>query len=118
MAIVEEKSNYRHAGAYEELHFMELQKGANVITSHHFIQIKNHTEEGRLRLRCCSVPHGNRNRETDSVRKDSAAAQFPIIRQILSLEKILSVSVGSLYIKGAYLEARNLPRDIYVRPPL
>ena len=116
-AIADEKSNYHDAGAYKELHFREIPKGANVITSHHFFQIKNHAEEGRLRLKCRLVPHGNRDREKESVRKDSATAQFPIIRLLLSLATILSLSVASIDIKGAYLQAGSLPRDIYVRPP-
>ena len=113
-AIADEKSNYHDAGAYKELHFRQTPKGANVITSHHFFRIKNHAEEGRLRLKCRLVPHGNRDREKDSVRKDSATAQFPIIHLLLSLATILSLSVASIDIKGAYLQAGNLPRDIYI----
>ena len=62
-AIADEKSNYHDAGAYRELHFRQTPKGTNVITSHHFFQIKNHAEEGRLRLKCRLVPYGNRDRE-------------------------------------------------------
>ena len=49
--------------------------------------------------------------------EDSATAQFPFIRLLLSLVTILSLSVASIDIKGACLQAGNLPRGIHVHPP-
>ena len=117
-AIADKKSNFHDAGSYKELQFGQTPKYADVITSHHFLHINNYVEEGGICMKCRLVPHGNWHREKDSVRKDSSTAQFLIIRLLLSLATTLSLSFASIDIKGASLQAGNLPRDIYVpRPP-
>ena len=68
-----------------------------------------------MKLKYRLVPHGNRDRDKEFVRKDSATAQFPIIRIVLSLAAIMSFSIASIDIKGAYLQAGQFPRDIYVK---
>jgi Reverse transcriptase (RNA-dependent DNA polymerase) len=63
------------------------------------------------------VPHGNRDREKDGLRTDSATAQFCVIRLVLSIAVTLKLRLSSLDISGAYLQAGPLQRDINVRPP-
>ena len=116
-AIRTEMENYRESGAYEEVDWRKLPRGSNIITSHHFFNIKTDGEAGRLKLKCRLVPHGNQDADKDKVRKDSQTAQFPIIRLILSLCVIFRFFLATLDIKSAYLQAGPMPRTIYVRTP-
>ena len=74
-------------------------------------------ERGKLKLKCCLVPHGNRHADKDSVRTDSSTAQCACIGLLLSIATIFHISISSLDISGAYLQAGELGRDIYMRPP-
>jgi len=114
-SIATERENYH--GAYEEVDFRDLPPNANIISSHHFFEIKHDGEEGKLKLKCRLVPHGNRDNDKDKVRKDSATAQFPIIRLVLSTAALLGMSIGTIDIKSAYMQGGSLPRDIFMRPP-
>lgn len=114
-SISKEKANY--ATAYEELDIASLPKEANLISSHHFFQVKHEGEKDKLKLKCRLVSHGNRDKEKDYIRKDSATAQFPIIRVVLSLVAVLQLSVATIDIKKAYMQGGYLSRDIYMRPP-
>ena len=93
-AIAAEKENYLHANAYQEVEYGQLPRNANIISSHHFFQIRCDGEEGKLKLKYRLVPHGNSDRDNDFVRKDSATAQFLIIRVVLSLAAIFSFSIA------------------------
>ena len=79
--------------------------------------MKTDGEEDKRRLKCRMVPHRNPDRDKDSVRKDSATAQFPVIRLVLSIAAVLNMVIATIDIKGAYLQGGYLSRDIYVRPP-
>ena len=104
------------ADAYIEVKDEDVRKGANVIGSHIVYKVKVE-ENGRKRLKARLCPHGNHDIEKDSVRKDSATAQFDVIRMLCSLATILNFRLGCLDIKGAYLQSGPIQRDIYVRPP-
>ena len=114
-AIAKEKKNYN--GAYEELRISQLPPNANLISSHHLFQLKHEGETDKLELKCRLVPHGNRDRDRDSVRKDSATAQFPVIRIVLSIAAIVGMVLGSIDVKSAYIQGGWLTRNIFVRPP-
>lgn len=89
---------------------------ANIISSHFVYKVKNE-ENGKKRLKARLCPHGNRDRMKDSVRKDSATAQFDVIRIVCSMATVLRLKLGCLDIKGAYLQSGPIRREIYVRPP-
>ena len=114
-AIDKELSEYRRN--VEEIDIRTLPRDANIISSHHFFQIKHDGQEGSLKLKCRLVPHGNRDKDKDSIRSDSSTAQFHIIRIVLSIAAILSLKLATIDIKSAYLQGEDLPRDIYIRPP-
>ena len=77
--------NYKNAEAYEEVNLDDIERGANLISSHQFFTVKNDGESGKLKLKCRMVPHENRDKEKELVRKDSSTAQFPILRLLISL---------------------------------
>ena len=70
----------------------------------------------KMKARLC--PHSNHDSGKDSVRKDSATAQFDVIRLMLSIATLLSFDIGLIDINGAYLQSGPIKRDIYVRPPI
>ena len=116
-AIAKEKANYKDKDAYVSMAIRSLPRRSNVISSHHFFHVKTDGEEGRLKLKCRLVLHGNRDSDKDSVRTDSSTAQFGCIRLLLSVATIFQFAIASLDISGAYLQAGDLGRDIYMRPP-
>lgn len=108
------KSNCKDA--YEEVMDADVPQSANVIGSHIVYNIKVE-ENGKKRLKARLCPHGNRDKEKDDIRKDSATAQFDVIRLVCSLATILGFRLGCLDVRGAYLQSGPIQRDIYVRPP-
>ena len=116
-AIQNEKNNFIEKKAFKQINVKSLPKGANLISSHCFLQIETDGESGKLKLKCRLVPHGNRDREKDKIRIDSATAQFPVIRSLLSAATILKLRFDTVDISGAYLQAGKLNRDVYVRVP-
>ena len=116
-AIMSELENYTEKEAYEEVHVKSLPKDANLISSHCFFQIKYDGDEDILKLKCRLVPHGNRDKDKDEVRKDSNTAQFPVIRALLAIASFFGLRIAIIYISGAYLQAGPLPRLVYMRPP-
>jgi hypothetical protein len=112
-AVTAEKENYLKA--CRPIKLSELPPPSNVISSHHFFSIKQ-TSDGNLKLKCRMVPRGNRDREKEGLRTDSATAQFAAIRLLLSLAVLLHFRLSSIDISGAYLQADPLTRDIFVRP--
>lgn len=101
----------------KEVDIRSLPRFANIISSHHFFQVKHDGKVDTLKLKCRLVPHGNRDKEKEFIRSDSATAQFPVIRTVLSTAAILRLSLATIDIKGAYLQGEHLTRDIYMRPP-
>ena len=116
-AIDAELNNYKSKGAYTTVHKRGVPRDANLISSHHFFQIKTDGSPEKLKLKCRLVPHGNRDAEKESLRTDSSTAQFPVIRLVLSLATILRFAVSTIDITGAYLQAGEIKREIYMRPP-
>lgn len=116
-AIMKELENYTEKKAYEEVHVKDLPKDANLISSHCFFQIKYDGDEDILKLKCRLVPHGNRDKDKDEVRKDSNTAQFPVIRALLAIASFFGLRIAIIDISGAYLQAGPLPRLVFMRPP-
>lgn len=118
--IVEQAFEKEHASnwsdAYELVREKELPRTANVITSHVVYKLKT-DETGSRDLKARIVPHGNKDLEKDSIRKDSATTQLSMIRLLLSIVTFLGFRLGFADIKGAYLQSGPIQRQIFVRPP-
>lgn len=74
-------------------------------------------ENGKKRLKDSLCPHGNRDKMKNNIRKDSATAQFDVIRLFCSIATILNFRLGFLDIQKAYLQSGPIQREIFVRPP-
>lgn len=81
--IQAEKERYLRENCYEKIRRKDLQKNANIISSHHFFEVKIQGTSVRLRLQCRLIPHGNHYDEKNDIRTDEITAQFPVIRFLL-----------------------------------
>lgn len=61
-------------------------------------------------------PHENCDKAKDDLRKDSATAQFDVIRFLCSVATILGIRLGFLSVKDVYLLSGPIKRENYVRP--
>ena len=113
-AYNEEEKNWD--GVYQSVEEVSVPRDANVISSHVAYKIKV-TEHDKLRLKARICPLGNLDKDKDGIRKDSAAAQFPTIRLMLSLSALLGLKVGTIDISAAYLQSGPIKREIFVHPP-
>lgn len=68
-----------------------------------------------MKARLC--PNGNHDRTKKTASKDSATAEFAIIRLLLSMAIFLQLRLGCIDIKGVYLQSGPIKRRIYVRLP-
>lgn len=118
--ILDEAFEEEHDGnwknAYTTTPEKEVPQDANVITSHVVYKIKT-AETGEMKLKARIVPHGNRDKDKEDIRKDSSTAQFNCIRLLLSIAAIFNFRLALADIKAAYLQSGPIKRDIYVRPP-
>lgn len=87
----------------------------NVIASLVVYRIKTE-EEGEKRMKPRLCPNGNWDK-LRKTRKDSATAQFDIIRLLLSLATTFFFRLACVDIKDAYLQSGPIKRTIFVRPP-
>jgi hypothetical protein len=99
----------------EETSYAQVGPHANVLPTHSFLKIK--FEDGSYRLKCRLVPHGNRDKEKDALRKDSSTAQSSVMRLVLAIAMLHKFSVGSIDVVTTYLQSGPLPRRVFVRPP-
>jgi len=102
--------------AYLPIDESDAPDDANVITSHVIYKVKT-DENDQRKLKARIVPHGNKDLEKDDIRSDSSTAQFAVIRLLLFLTVFLGFRLGTVDVKGAYLQSGPITRDIYVRPP-
>lgn len=114
-ALQEEHDN-NWAEAYIEVEEKMITKGSNVICSHVVYKIKT-DEDGQHKMKARICPHGNRDDLKDDIRKDSATAQFHVIRLLLSIAATLGMRLGVVDISGAYMQSGPIKRQLYVRPP-
>ncbi len=110
------RASCSHEDAFFPVDLADLPGRANLITSHHFFQVRHHRNCSTFKLKLRLVPHGKRDIDKDSLRSDSSTAQFPVIRTLISIAATMHWRLGSIDIKNAYLQAGPPHRDIYVKP--
>lgn len=113
---MKEEHDDNWAEAYLEVDENSIPRNSNIISSHVVYKVKTE-EEGHHRLKARICPHGNRDHLKDDVRKDSATAQFHVIRLLLAIATTLHFLLGVIDISGAYMQSGPIKREIYVRPP-
>lgn len=113
MAYEEEEQNCQ--GVYQPVLQAEVPRSANAISSHVSYKVKVN-EDGTLKLKARICPHGIRDKDKDGILKDSAAAQFLVIRFMLSLSALMGLRVVTIDISAAHLHSSPIRREIFVFP--
>lgn len=88
---------------------------ANVVSLHIVYKVKS--DNGKLKLKERIVPHGNRDSEKYTVRKDSASADMFLTRLFLSIGVMMGLKFAVVDMQGAYMKSGPIRRDIYVGKP-
>ena len=118
--IIEQAFQKEHDSNWKDVYILvperEVPSNANVISSHSVAKVKTN-EEGKRDLKVRLCPHGNRDSEKDSIRKDSDTVSWLGIRILFAISVFLDFRLGTADIKGAYLQSGPIRRQIYVRPP-
>lgn len=83
----------------------------SIITSHVIYKIKT-SEDGTHARKAIILLHRNRDSEKYNVRKDSSAAQFDVIRIILSVSSIFNFRFALPDVEGPYLQSGPIQREI------
>lgn len=91
--------------AVQEVHESKVSKNSNVIRSHTH-KIKSEKKGKRMKARICT--HGNRYIMRKTVRKNSANAQFDVIRLLLSFASIHYFWLGCTDIKSVFTSKAGL----------
>lgn len=89
----------------------------NIISIHHFLEIKTQGESDLVRHKCSLVPHSNHDDETADILTTDATAKFPIIRFLVSHTSIHGKKLVCVDINISFLKALVFQRDVFVKPP-
>lgn len=93
----------------------DVSRGENVIYLHVAYKLKV-DERGPMKLKNRIGPHGNCDMQKDDVQKDSATAQFDVIRLALSMSTRMNAVLDHADIKGAYIQSGRIKTKMYERP--
>lgn len=93
-AYDEEEKNW--AGVLQAVEVKSVPTVANVISTHVAYKLKVN-EDGNVNLKARICPNGNRDKYKEGIRKDFAAAQFPVTR-------LMRLKVDTIEISAAYLQ--------------
>ena len=98
-----------------EVAVSQIPKKANVVTSQVLYKVKR-CDDGSLTLKARIAVHGNKGREKNTLKTDSATCPPVGIRILLSLATIFSWTLSKIDFKSAFLQTQA-KRDVYVVPP-
>lgn len=99
-----------------KVHASNVPIGSNVISSHVLYKVKIR-DDGSKMMKARIAPHGNRNREKEDIKTDSATCSPVRMRIILSIAVIKGWKLAKIDFKSAFLQSGQAIRDVYVVPP-
>lgn len=74
-------------------------------------------DDGCFKLEGRIVPHGNKDRDRDNLKSDSASCSPSGIRILLSTSSIMGWPLAKIDFTSAYLQTGEALRDVFVQPP-
>lgn len=72
--------------AIELFYKSQAPKKSNIISLHHFFNVKCDGESKKIKLKCRLVTHTNRDLEKNKISSGSSTAQFLIFWSVLSVD--------------------------------
>lgn len=99
---------------YESLPLSSLPPRANLNGAHIVFKLKD-DDHGQLTLKVRSVLQGYRDCDRYSHRRNSASADLPVIRLVLSFATILNFNLVTLDVRGAYMQCSLVQRNVNIR---
>jgi len=100
----------------KEINVKSVPSNANVITSHVIYKVKAN-DDGSLKMKARIAPHGNKDRERQDLKTDSATCPPTGIRILLSIASLMKWPLAKIDFTSAFLQTGNAERDVYVVPP-
>ena len=105
----EEKNFLKHC---TRVYVSEVPPDANIISSHLLYKIKE-LDDGSRMCRGRIASHGNKDREKNSLKKDSASCPPLGIRILLSVYTLFGFFLSKIDFKGAFLQSGPANRKVY-----
>lgn len=100
----------------KEVHVSAVPDNANIISSHVIYKIKKN-DDGSYKMKARIAPHGNKDKERENLKSDSATCPPTGIRVLLSIASLLQWPLAKVDFTSAYLQTGPALRDVYVIPP-
>lgn len=101
----------------QKVHFTKVPVDGNIITSHVLFKVKL-LDDGSKMIKASIAPHGNKYRERDNLKTDSATCAPVLMRIVLPIATIKNWHLSKIDFKSAFLQSGPACRDVYVVPPL
>lgn len=100
----------------KKVHVSKIPKSSNTITSHAFYKCKQ-TDDGSIIVKTRIAPPGNKDKEKEGLKTDSAVCSPLGIRVLLTLAVIFRFVIAKIDARSAFLQTGEAMRDVYVIPP-
>eukprot|EP00178_Gracilaria_changii_P016074 TRINITY_DN453_c0_g1_i1.p1 TRINITY_DN453_c0_g1~~TRINITY_DN453_c0_g1_i1.p1 ORF type:complete len:311 (-),score=40.62 TRINITY_DN453_c0_g1_i1:1250-2182(-) len=99
-----------------EVHVSRVPANANIISSHVLYKVKI-KDDNSLMMKARIAPHGNKDREKQLLKTDSAVCPPLDFRTLLSFVSLFRWTLVKIDVKSAFLQTGCAERDIYVVRP-
>ena len=88
-----------------------------IVMNNHVIHKVNENNDGSLKIRAQIAPHGNRDKERDSLKTDLAQCPPTGIRILASIATIIKWAVSKIDFVSAFLQIGDAKRDVCIITP-
>ena len=113
-AYQKEKSKFMKT--VREVSVDKVPKGSNVITSHVIYKVKAN-DDGKLKMKARIAPHGNKDKDRDLLKTDSAQCLPTGIRILISIAMIMKWLLAKINFFSAFLQTGDAKPDVCAITP-
>ena len=99
-----------------EVQIEKVPKNSNIITSHVIYRVKENND-GSLKMRARIAPHGNKDKDRDTLKTDSSQRPPTRIRILLSISSMKKWPLAKIDFTSAFFQTGSAKRDVYAVPP-
>ena len=99
-----------------EVSVNKVPKGSNLVTSHVIYKVQAN-DDGSLKMKARIAPHGNKDKDRDLLKTDSAQCPPTGIRILVSVATIMKWPFAKIDFVSAFLQTGDAKRDVHVISP-